>query len=102
MITVTVCVGSSCHLKGARQMIARFNDVLAQEGLAGQVELKGSFCMEHCGEGINWTINDELVSSASVEEGAETFRKRILTALREKAPSPGDDTQREGPNVGTG
>lgn len=102
MITVTVCVGSSCHLKGARQMIGRFKDFLVHEGLTDKVELKGSFCMEHCGEGINWTINDELVSSASVEEGAETFRKRILTALREKTPSPGDDTQRAGPNVGPG
>lgn len=100
MITVTVCVGSSCHLKGARQMIARFNDVLAQEGLAGQVELKGSFCMEHCGEGINWTIDDELVSSASVEEGAETFRKKILAVLKDKTRAPRDDTQGEGPAVG--
>jgi NADH-quinone oxidoreductase subunit G len=100
MITVTVCVGSSCHLKGARQMIARFNDLLAEEGLAGQVELKGSFCMEHCGEGINWTIDDELLSSASVEEGAEAFRKKILAALKDKTRSPRDDTQGEGPSVG--
>jgi len=88
MITVTVCVGSSCHLKGARQMIARFNDLLAQEGLAGQVELKGSFCMEHCGEGINWKINDEIVSSSSVEQGAETFRKRVLAAVAQDEGRP--------------
>jgi NADH:ubiquinone oxidoreductase subunit E len=45
MITVTVCVGSSCHIKGARRMIGRFNEVLAKEGLQDKVELKGSFCM---------------------------------------------------------
>lgn len=84
MITVTVCVGSSCHIKGARRLIACFNDVLAKEGLQYKVELKGSFCMEHCGKGINWKINDELVSSSSVQEGAETFRKKVLTALKEK------------------
>jgi NADH:ubiquinone oxidoreductase subunit E len=82
MITVTICVGSSCHIKGARQMIACFNDYLNKEGLQDKVELKGSFCMEHCGEGINWKINDEISSSSSVEEGLETFRKKITEALK--------------------
>ena len=82
MITVTVCVGSSCHIKGARRLIGCFNDVLAKEGLADKVELKGSFCMEHCGEGINWKINDEIVSSASVEEGAKTFRELIKSKIK--------------------
>ncbi len=84
MITVTVCVGSSCHIKGARRMIGRFNDVLAKEGLQDKVELKGSFCMEHCGEGINWKIDDQIVSSASVDEGAETFREKVLAVLKER------------------
>jgi NADH:ubiquinone oxidoreductase subunit E len=83
MITVTVCVGSSCHIKGAREMIARFNDFLTKEGLGDKVELKGSFCMEHCGEGINWQINDEIFSSSSVEDGAEMFQQKVLGLLKE-------------------
>ncbi len=86
MITVTVCVGSSCHIKGAREMIARFNDFLSKEGLQDKVELKGSFCMERCGEGINWKINDEILSSSSVEEGAEVFRKKVMEALKTGSP----------------
>ena len=86
MITVTVCVGSSCHIKGARDMIARFNDFLNKESLEDKVELKGSFCMERCGEGINWKIDDEIFSSSSVEEGAEMFRKKVLGLLAEKTP----------------
>lgn len=86
MITVTVCVGSSCHIKGARDMIARFNDFLTKEGIEDKVELKGSFCMERCGEGINWQINDEILSSPSAEEGAEMFRKKVVGLLKEKAP----------------
>ena len=85
MIAVTVCVGSSCHVKGAREMIACFNDFLAKKGLEDKVELKGAFCMEHCGEGINWKINEEIITSRSVEEGAKTFRKRVLNILKENA-----------------
>jgi len=86
MITVTICVGSSCHIKGARDMIVRFNDFLIKEGLEDKVELKGSFCMERCGEGINWKIDDEIFSSSSVDEGAEMFQKKVLWLLEEKTP----------------
>jgi NADH:ubiquinone oxidoreductase subunit E len=82
MITVTVCVGSSCHIKGARNMISSFNDFLTKEHLTDKVELKGTFCMERCGDGINWMIGDEIYSSTSVEDGAETFRRRILDLLK--------------------
>ncbi|MBC8472525.1 MAG: (2Fe-2S) ferredoxin domain-containing protein [Planctomycetes bacterium] len=81
MITVTVCVGSSCHVKGAREMIARFNEFLTKEGLQGKVELKGSFCMERCGEGINWEINGEIESSPCVDDGVKILRKKISEAL---------------------
>ena len=84
MITVTVCVGSSCHIKGAREMIACFDDFLTKKALKDKVELKGSFCMERCGEGINWKLDDEIVSSSSVEEGAKTFQKKVLAALKKK------------------
>jgi NADH:ubiquinone oxidoreductase subunit E len=83
MITVTVCVGSSCHIKGAREMIDRFNDFLTKEHLQDKVELKGAFCMERCGEGINWKINDEIMTSCSVDKGAGVFRKKVLEALRD-------------------
>ena len=91
MITVTVCVGSSCHIKGARDMITCFKDFLSKEGLQDKVELKGSFCMERCGEGINWKINDEILSSSSVEEGAIVFRKKVMGAL--KAGTPEDSAE---------
>ena len=81
MITVTVCVGSSCHVKGARQVINSFKDLLAKEDLQDKVELKGSFCMERCGEGINWTINDEFISSLSAQDSVETLHKRLKDIL---------------------
>ena len=84
MITVTVCVGSSCHIKGARNLIRSFNDFLAKEGFEDKVELKGSFCMERCGEGINWMINDETLTSQNVEEGIEIFRKKVLELIQEE------------------
>jgi NADH:ubiquinone oxidoreductase subunit E len=76
---VTVCVGSSCHIKGARQVIDRFNELAETHGLKDTLELKGAFCMERCGEGLNWQIDDEPLTSASVEEAMETFIRRFIS-----------------------
>ena len=81
MVTVTVCVGSSCHLKGARQVIIRFNELLREYGLEDKVALKGSFCMERCGEGVNWQIDDESFTSSSEDDAVELFRQRILQPM---------------------
>jgi NADH:ubiquinone oxidoreductase subunit E len=56
----------------------RFNELLKEHALEDKVELKGSFCMERCGEGINWQIDSEPLTSASVEEAVQTFEKRII------------------------
>lgn len=81
MVTVTVCVGSSCHLRGARQVIVRFNELLTKHGLQDKVVLKGSFCMERCGEGVNWQIDDELLTSVNDQDAVETFRKKVLEPM---------------------
>ena len=81
MITVTVCVGSSCHIKGARVVIKRFQELLRQHELEDRVELKGSFCMERCGEGMNWQIDDEALTSSSPEEAVAVFQQRVLLPL---------------------
>ena len=85
MITVTVCVGSSCHVKGARELIKSFNEILTQEDLKDKVELKGSFCLERCGQGINWMFNDEVICSPNTEAGCEMFRQKVLGFFKEKS-----------------
>ena len=89
MTTVLVCVGSSCHLKGAREVLMRFSELLAEHGVQEKVELRGSFCMDRCGEGVNWQIGDEPVSSQSTEEAVRVFRERVLVPL---GAAPAEET----------
>jgi NADH:ubiquinone oxidoreductase subunit E len=96
MIVVTVCVGSSCHVKGARDVLSRFEGFLAAEGLKEKVELRGSFCMDRCGEGINWEIDGEIVNSANVEEAVETLRSRVLGESERTTADPPEDGRKEG------
>jgi NADH-quinone oxidoreductase subunit G len=79
---VTVCVGSSCHVRGSRAVLKRFAEIIKAEGLDDEVALLGSFCMERCGEGMNWKFEDEYASSASVEEAEEALRARLVRVMR--------------------
>lgn len=76
-MVVTICIGSSCHLKGSRDIIAILQRLVTVHGLSEQVELTGSFCMGHCEKGVCVKINDELfsVTPATAEE---FFNKEIL------------------------
>ena len=52
-MTITVCVGSSCHLKGSYDVIEKMREIISKYNLQDKVTLKAGFCLGHCSEGIN-------------------------------------------------
>lgn len=71
---VTVCIGSSCHIKGSRHVVEQLQYLIAQNGLGDKVELAGTFCMGNCQEGVCVSIGDKTysVTPETVEEFFET------------------------------
>ena len=76
-MVVTICIGSSCHLKGSRDIISIFQRLVSMHGLSDKVELTGSFCMGQCEKGVCVKVDDELfsVTPATAES---FFNKEIL------------------------
>ena len=74
---VTICIGSSCHLKGSRQVVEQLQDLVAKNNLKDKVELGGTFCIGNCQNGVCVTIDDK-VYSLSPETTEEFFEKEIL------------------------
>lgn len=68
---VTICIGSSCHLKGSRDIISILERLIALHGLKDKVTLVGSFCMGRCVEGVSVKIGDEFFSLTPA--GTEQF-----------------------------
>ena len=83
MIEITVCVGSSCHVRGSYLVIKLLSSLLEELNLKDRVELKGSFCMERCTEGMNLKINDEFFSIESPESARQLFDEKVLKVLEE-------------------
>ncbi len=80
MLKITVCIGSSCHIKGSRQVVEQFQSLIAENNLADKVELGGTFCMGKCQEGVCVTIDDSFYSVAP-ETAEEFFTKEVLTRV---------------------
>lgn len=77
---VTVCIGSSCHLKGSRQVVERLQTLVAENNLKEKVELSGKFCMGNCQNGVCVTVDDALFS-VSPDTVDDFFKTNILAAL---------------------
>ncbi len=75
---VTVCIGSSCHLKGSRQVVEELQYLIAQHDLKEKVELGGTFCMGKCQEGVCVTVDGQLFS-LSPDITKAFFEKEILS-----------------------
>ncbi len=74
---VTVCIGSSCHIKGSRQVVEQLQYLIAQHDLKEKVELGGTFCMGKCQQGVCVTVDDAFFS-LTPDTTKEFFEKEIL------------------------
>ena len=79
-MTLTICIGSSCHLKGSRTIIQKLEELITEHQLNDKIELNGSFCMGECSNGVCVKINDELFS-VSPETVNTFFENEVLRRL---------------------
>lgn len=77
---ITVCIGSSCHLKGSREIVSELQTLLKEYDLQDKVELNGSFCMGQCVKGVCTKVDGELFSLSPGETKA-FFEREILRRL---------------------
>ncbi|MDD7504266.1 MAG: (2Fe-2S) ferredoxin domain-containing protein [Eubacteriales bacterium] len=75
---ICVCIGSSCHIKGSRQVVKQLQELINANNLGDKVELAGTFCIGRCQEGVCVTVDGEFFS-VSPESATEFFNKNILT-----------------------
>ena len=80
MIKITVCIGSSCHIKGSRQVVEQLQNLIAEHNVGDKVELGGTFCMGNCQQGVCVTVNEEF-HSVTPENVVEFFNTAVLAKV---------------------
>ena len=82
MIELSVCIGSACHIKGSRSIVATFQHLIEEYKLNDKIDFKAAFCMRECHQnGVCVSINGE--KSTIVPESARSFfKEKILPLVR--------------------
>ncbi len=78
---IDVCVGSSCHQRGSYEVIHTLQELIEKNNLKDKVELKASFCLGNCMNGVSMKVDGEAVQNASPENIEEIFNNMIKTKV---------------------
>ncbi|MCX7884755.1 MAG: NAD(P)H-dependent oxidoreductase subunit E [Caloramator sp.] len=78
MISVYICVGSSCHLKGSYQIMKIFQEIIKEKNLENKVELKASFCLGDCINGVSIKVEDKIFGNITPENAKDKFNEYVL------------------------
>ena len=82
-MTIQICVGSSCHLKGSAAIIELIQAAVEEHGIADEINLIGSFCMGVCNRvGVTVAIDDEVHTGITRENFREFFNEHVLKKIR--------------------
>ncbi len=79
-MNITVCIGSSCHVKGSRQVVKELQRLIAEHNVGDKVELSGTFCMSQCQLGVCVSV-DDVLHSVTPESVETFFQTQVLAKL---------------------
>ena len=77
---VTICIGSSCHIKGSRQVVDTLQQLINEHNLEDKVELGGTFCLGMCQQGVCVTVDEEF-HSVTPDTAYEFFKNEIAAKV---------------------
>ena len=83
MANLYVCIGSACYVKGSEKIVERLQYHIAQKKLDAEVLLKGSFCLEHCKNGVTVKIGTETFTNLNPLNIDERFELELLPYMRQ-------------------
>ncbi|HIK44803.1 MAG TPA: (2Fe-2S) ferredoxin domain-containing protein [Leptolyngbyaceae cyanobacterium M65_K2018_010] len=84
-----LCMGSACHQMGVYDVLPQLQTLIKDHDLEDTVELKGSFCLETCSQGIVMKFQDKRFCGISPQNVDTVFTEKILPVVQAAlAPAP--------------
>ncbi len=87
MLIITICVGSSCSLRGSDELASELFRLIQKEKLEGLVDIVGAFCMDTCSKGVSVRVGDQEFSGISPAQAESFFYEKVLTRVDNKFAS---------------
>lgn len=84
-MVIQICVGSSCHIKGAPEIVELLQNEVTARHLESEVTLAGSFCIGKCNRvGVTVQVDDDVVTGVTKEGFREFFQEHVLSKLEKE------------------
>ena len=84
-MTIRVCIGTSCHLKGSYNIIAVFQQLIEKYKLYDKVKVKAAVCMGKCGgKGVCVSIGEGQPQSVTGSTAKAFFEDNVLPEFHKK------------------
>ena len=80
MMTINICIGSACHLKGSYNVVSELQEMIEEYKLGDKVELTGVVCLGHCTDAVSVQIGDEIFS-VNTDNVGDFFQKQVLERI---------------------
>lgn len=74
---ITVCIGSSCHIKGSRLVVEDIQRLIKENNVGDKVKIGGTFCLGKCQQGVCVMVDDEFYS-VTPETVEDFFKNEVL------------------------
>jgi NADH:ubiquinone oxidoreductase subunit E len=87
MLTITVCVGSSCYVRGSEGLAETFDGLIRARGLSARVELTGAFCMDQCSMGVSVRVGDKVHPCVDPSQALAFFEHEVMPCLQDPSPA---------------
>ena len=91
MLLITICVGSSCSLRGSDELATSLFRLIEKEKLEGLVDIVGAFCMDACSKGVSVRVGDQEFSGIRPEQAEDFFYKEVLPRVKTKLTAHNTD-----------
>jgi NADH:ubiquinone oxidoreductase subunit E len=82
MLLITICVGSSCSLRGSDELASELFRLIEKEKLEGLVDIVGAFCMDACSKGVSVRVGEREFSGIHPREAEDFFYKEIMGSVK--------------------
>lgn len=76
-IPVSVCVGTSCFLRGSQDVLKGLLDYVEANGLEDAVDLNATFCMENCGNGPTVRIGGAALHKCTLKQAVASLQAQL-------------------------
>ncbi len=82
-LEINVCVGTGCFVKGSQDLLHNLIGYIEENKIQDRVDVKATFCMEHCDKGPSVKIGDQKIIGCTLEDACSIINEKINVLVSE-------------------